>query len=415
MGSGTELCDKTTKIISGILLSMGSGVPDPGDIFTTGSSLLRQVSDKMELAIPGANWIGASAAAYSSQNLAQQLRTKAMSDIDKLAGNLVSNQARHIRDARKVLSAMITMVNGVRKACKKLEKVPLVGKGLSLALAVPPCGTAMSVVGGALLYLTLTTMNNVMNLKGLLGRLIEMLTALPKFAGLPKLPIPGLPEIAWPPKLPEIPIPGLPSIPGLPEFNWPPTPGAPDFTLPIPGLPEFQWPSMPGFPQFNWPRPGFPIPGFPGLPGLPTIPDVFPGLPVLDDLLSGVGILGRLPTWVEVASLPEFLAGFAGLPSLDFGELLSFAQLPAVGQLTETMNQLAQLASAGGHSSNIVNMAGQQTPMISSLGRQSGPPQGILGVDTDNEVRTDAAAGATVERAPIDTASDGTQLERRLA
>ncbi|BCI85356.1 hypothetical protein NIIDMKKI_05620 [Mycobacterium kansasii] len=217
MGSGTELCDKTTKIISGILLSMGSGVPDPGDIFTTGSSLLRQVSDKMELAIPGANWIGASAAAYSSQNLAQQLRTKAMSDIDKLAGNLVSNQARHIRDARKVLSAMITMVNGVRKACKKLEKVPLVGKGLSLALAVPPCGTAMSVVGGALLYLTLTTMNNVMNLKGLLGRLIEMLTALPKFAGLPKLPIPGLPEIAWPPKLPEIPIPGLPSIPGCPN------------------------------------------------------------------------------------------------------------------------------------------------------------------------------------------------------
>ncbi|BCI85357.1 hypothetical protein NIIDMKKI_05630 [Mycobacterium kansasii] len=113
--------------------------------------------------------------------------------------------------------------------------------------------------------------------------------------------------------------------------------------------------------------------------------------------------------------MPEFLAGFAGLPSLDFGELLSFAQLPAVGQLTETMNQLAQLASAGGHSSNIVNMAGQQTPMISSLARQSGPPQGILGVDTDNEVRTDAAAGATVERAPIDTASDGTQLERRLA
>lgn len=400
MGSGTELCDKTTKFISGILLSMGPGVPDPGDIFTTGSSLLRQVSDKMGLAIPGANWIGTSAAAYSSQNLAQQLRTKAMSDIDKLAGNLVSNQARHIRDARKVLSAMITMVNGVRKACKKLEKVPLVGKGLSLALAVPPCGTAMSVVGGALLYLTLATMNNVMNLKGLLGKLIEILTALPKFAGLPTLPIPGLPEVAWPPKLPEIPIPGPPSIPGLPEFNWPPIPGAPDFTLPIPGLPEFQWPSMPGFPQFNWPRPGLPIPGFPKLPGLPSIPDIFPGLPGLDDLLSGVGILGKLPSWVEVASLPEFLAGFPGLPSLDFGELQSFAQLPTVGQLTETMNQLAQLASAGGHPSNIANSAGRQIPMISSLARQSGPPQHMPAVDTDNKVGSDVASVSPPELSP---------------
>lgn len=400
MGSGTELCDKTTNIISGLLASLGSGMPEQGDVFGSSSSLFKQVSDKMGLAIPGSNWLGDAADAYMKQNAAQQLRSKAISDIDRLTGNLISNQARYISDTRKVLSAMQKVVSTVRKACKKTEKIPFVGKGLSLALAIPPCGTAMSVVGGAMLYLTIMTMQNATNLKGLLGRLIEMLTTFPTFPGLPTVPIPGLPEIPWPPKLPELPIPGLPNLPGIPEFVWPPAPGRPDFNLPIPGLPEFQWPSIPGVPEFNWPTPPT-IPGFPALPGLPKIVDLFPGLPGVRELLPGVGNLGKLPTWAELPELPDFLGNIAGLPSLSFADLLVFTKLPGVAQLTETMSQLTQLASASGTHANIAGMVSGQTTQVVSMAQQGNQQQGML-VDENG-----AAAGAGVaDRAPINAGRD---------
>ncbi|MCV7200078.1 EspA/EspE family type VII secretion system effector [Mycobacterium angelicum] len=415
MGSGTELCDKTTNTISGLLASLGGGIPDSGDIFGSSSSLFKQISDKMGLAIPGTNWIGDAADAYLKQNIGQQLRTKALGDIDRLTGNLVSNQAKYISDTRKVLSAMHKTVSAVRKACKKAEKIPIVGKAVSLALAVPACGTAMSVVGGALLYLTLMTMHNTTNLKGLLGRLLEMTMTLPTFPGLPSLPIPGLPEISWPPKLPEIPIPGLPNIPGLPEFTWPPAPGRPDFNLPIPGLPEFQWPSIPGLPEFNWPTFPSPIPGFPNLPGLPTIPDFFPGLPGLANLLPGVGNLGKLPTWIDLAVLPDFLGDFTGLPSLNFSELLGFAQLPAVGELTATMQQLSQLPSANGLQGNITGMISGQTNQIVSMAQQGGQQRGPMVDDIRNYDETGGAAGTGgVERAPVDTEGDKGRAERRV-
>ncbi|SOJ57508.1 ESX-1 secretion-associated protein EspE [Mycobacterium simulans] len=415
MGSGTELCDKTTNIISGLLASLGEGIPDPGDIFGSSSSLFKQISHKMGLAIPGSNWIGEAADSYLKQNVAQQLRVQAFGDIDRLTGNLVSNQAKYISDTRKVLSAMKNMISGVRKACKKLEKVPIVGKGLSLALAIPPCGSAMSVVGGAMLYLTIMTMNNTSNLKGLLGRLIEMLTTLPTFPGLPKLPIPELPEVAWPPKLPEIPIPGFPTIPGMPEFVWPPTPGRPDFNLPIPGVPEFQWPSIPGIPEFNWPAPGLPIPGFPHLPGLPKIPDLFPGLPGLGELFPGVGNLGGLPTWTDLPRLPDFLSDFAGLPTLSFGDLLSFGQLPGIGQLTATLSQLSQLASPGGQHATMAGMVSGQTSQVVSLAQQSSQQQGAVVDDVSKDDKSGAAGGAGgAERAPIDAGRDRSEWAERV-
>ncbi|OOK71093.1 putative eSX-1 secretion-associated protein EspE [Mycobacterium kansasii] len=262
---GSDLCKNTSNFIWGQLLLLGEGIPDPGDVFNSGATLFKQISDKIGLAIPGTNWIGQAADAYLNQNIAQQLRAKVMGDIDSLTGNMISNQAKYVSNTRDVLRAMKKMIDGVYKVCKGLEKVPLLGWLWSWELALPMSGIAMATVGGALLYLTIMTLMNVTNLKGLLGRLIEMLTTLPKFPGLPLPSIPDIIDGLWPPKLPDIPIPGLPNIPGLPDFKWPPVPGIPDFNLPIPGLPEFEWPSIPGLPDFG-------LPNLPGLPGLPSFP-----------------------------------------------------------------------------------------------------------------------------------------------
>jgi len=408
--SGSAMCKTTSNFIYAQLFLLGEGIPDPGDIFNAGSSLFKGVADKIGLVIPGTNWIGQAADAYLNQNAAQQLRAKLMGDIDDLTGNLISNQAEHVEDTRSVLRAMKNMVDGCYKACKKLEKVWLIGDALSIAIAIPACALAMAVTGGALLYLTIMTAMNAASMIGLGGRLLDILTNLPALAGLIPGIIDGIIDTIWPPKLPDIPIPGFPSIPGLPEFTWPPTPGIPDFNLPIPGLPDFQWPSIPGLPDFGGLIPGFPdfggggglIPGFPALPGMPSVPNLFPGLPALGDLFPGVGNLGKLPTWTELAALPDFLGGFAGMPALSFSNLLSFAQLPGVGQITSTMGQLQQLMAAGGGPGQMGNMVGQQAQMVSSQVQQAGQKD-------DQSDQQGAAAGADGERAPVQAGAGGQQ------
>jgi hypothetical protein len=407
--SGSAMCKTTSNFIYAQLFLLGEGIPDPGDIFNAGSSLFKGVADKIGLAIPGTNWIGQAADAYLNQNTAQQLRAKLMGEIDDLTGNLISNQAEHVSDTRDVLRAMKNMVDGCYKACKKLEKVWLIGDALSVAIAIPACALAMAVTGGALLYLTIMTAMNAASMIGLGGRLLDILTNLPALAGLIPGIIDGIIDSIWPPKLPDIPIPGFPSIPGLPEFTWPPAPGIPDFNLPIPGLPDFQWPSIPGLPDFGGLIPGFPdfgggglIPGFPALPGMPSVPNLFPGLPALGDLFPGVGNLGKLPTWTELAALPDFLGGFAGLPALSFSNLLSFAQLPGVGQITSTMGQLQQLMAAGGGPGQMGSMAGQQAQMISSQVQQGGQQD-------DQQDGAGAAAGSDGERAPVEAGAGAQQ------
>ncbi|MEQ0598864.1 type VII secretion system ESX-1 associated protein EspE, partial [Mycobacterium tuberculosis] len=143
--------------------------------------------------------------------------------------------------------------------------------------------------------------------------------------------------------------------------------------------------------------------------GLPSIPNLFPGLPGLGDLLPGVGDLGKLPTWTELAALPDFLGGFAGLPSLGFGNLLSFASLPTVGQVTATMGQLQQLVAAGGGPSQLASMGSQQAQLISSQAQQGGQQHATLVSDKKEDEEGAAAGVAEAERAPIDAGTAASQ------
>lgn len=404
---GSGLCKTTSNFIWGQLLLLGEGIPDPGDIFNTGSTLFKGIADKMGLAIPGTNWLGQAADAYLNQNIAQELRAKVMGDVDYLTGNLTSNQAEYVSNTRDVLRAMKKMIDGVYKVCKGLEKVPILGWLWSWELALPMSGIAMATVGGALLYLTIMTLMNLTNLKGLLGRLVEMLASLPSLIGglLPN--IPGIIDDLWPPKLPDIPIPGLPNIPGLPDFTWPPKIDIPDWNLPIPGLPGFEFPPTSGIPGIDFPFPNIPgLPSFPSLPGLPSIPDLFPGLPGLGDLFSGIGKWGTLPTWTDLAALPDFLGGFAGLPSLSFSNLLGFAQLPNVSSLTATMGQLQHLVAAAGGPGQLGSMAGQQASMISSQASQGGQQATLVSDKKEDDEDGAAVGSAGAERAPIDTGTN---------
>lgn len=388
---GTGLCDKTLGWLNGLLFVLGER-PDVGDVFKNSSGIFKSVTEKLELAIPGDNWLGEAANKYLDQNLGQKLRTQAMGNIDELTGGFISNQAKYIKNTRDVVSAMKKMVEGARWLCNKYEYVPIFGDALSWATAIAACGIAAAVTGGALLYLAIMTMMNVTNLQGLLGRLIEMITTIPKlsdlFDWLPDIKFP--PEIKWPPEF------------NLPDIKWP------DFNLPDFNWPDF--PSFPGLPDFKFP------PDFNNLiPGLPSLPDLFPGLPSLPDLIGGLpgignlfgGFLGGLPVWKDLPLLGDFLGGFGGLPTLNFGDLLNLANLPAVGSLTSTLGQLQQLTGGGGGAQLLSSMAGQSgqlTSMAGQGGSGGGSQQATLVSDVKKDEEDEGAGAGTssAERAPID-------------
>lgn len=392
--AGTDLCDKTINTLNGLLFMLGEH-PNLGDVFNNSSGLFKQIGDKLELSVPGNNWIGEAADNYLKQNLAQKLRANVMSDLDKLSGGFISNQAEYIKNTRNVLNAMKSMVQGARKACAACETVWLIGDALSWAIAIPTCALAMAVTGGALLYLTIMTMQNTQNLRGLLGRLLDMLTTLPKLSDL----LPGLPDFKFPP-----------------DLKWPPDIKLPDLNLPEIKLPDFKWPDLPSFPGF--PDFKFPPDLKPFLPGLPTLPDLFPGLPKLPDLIGGLpgidnlfgGLLGGLPIWKDLPQLPDFLAGFTGLPTLSFANLLSVANLPAVGSLTSTLGQLQQLTGGMGGGSQLLSSLGGQTGQLTSMaggagGAGGGSEQPTLVSDIKRDEDEGASAGASSgQRAPIDVA-----------
>ncbi|RFD27188.1 secretion protein EspE [Mycobacterium uberis] len=389
--SGTGICDSTIGTISSLLLLLGEGIPDPGDIFQAPSSMFTSIATEIGKAVPGLDWVGKAADAYSVQNLANQLRTQTMSQLDKLTNNFVSNQAKYVSNTRDVLNAMKNMVQGVRKACASLQIVWLIGDALSYAIAIPACGLAMAVVGGAMLYLTIMTLANTTNLQGVLGNLLDMITSLPK--DLLNF-IPGLIDR----------IGGLiPNIPGI----WPPNFNIPDWSDWIPKFPEFKWPNLPGLSDFEFPSSL--IPGFPGLPGLPSLPDLFPGLPSLPDLF---GNIGKLPLWGDFTKLPDFLGGILGMPSLSFSSLIPLNQLPAMSQLAATLGQLAQLTGSGG-SVQLAQTAGSQAGSLISQTSQGGQQQGALVSDVkkDDEEKGASTGTAGAERAPIQTTGGDTTGE----
>lgn len=388
---GSDLCDKTILTIKGLLLTLGEGIPNPGDVFKTGAGLFKNIESKLDNTFPGLDWVGEAAEKYSAQNLAQQLRMKTMGNLDQLTNGFVSNQAEYIKNTRNVLNAMKTMVEGARKACKACETVPILGDIASWAIAAPACALAMLVTGGAMLYLTIMTLNNASNLKQLLPNLLTMLTTLPKLSDL----LPGLPDIK------------------LPDLSWPPDFNLPDIKWPEIKIPDFRWPDIPGFPglpEIKFPDFQFPDFNFPGLPGLPMLPDLFPGLPNLSDLFGGA--IPRLPVWSELADLPDFLGGITGLPTLNFSSLLGLANMPTFNQLTSTLSQLTQLTGGAG-GMNMLSTVGGQAGGLSSLasaggaGGGAGPATLVSDVKTDDEEDGAGAGTPGGGRAPVQGAGTG--------
>ncbi|HTQ21539.1 EspA/EspE family type VII secretion system effector [Mycobacterium sp.] len=393
--SGSDMCRNQLTTLNRLLAMLGDK-PAMGEVLQDTAGKFGKIGETIGKLLPGGDWTGEASTNYGKQNVAQQLRANVMSELDKLSGGFISNQAGYVKNTRNVINAMKNMMEGCLKFCIEAEKWWIIGEGISYVAAGVACGISIAVTTGAMLYLTIMTLQNTMNLKGLLGRLLEMITTMPKLKDL----LPWLPDIKFPP-----------------ELKWPPEIKFPDIKWPDIKLPDFKWPdfpNFPGFPDFKFP------PDFSNLlPGLPKLPDLFPGLPKLPDLIGGLpglkdlfgGFLGRLPQWTDLPNLPDFLAGFKGLPTLSFKDLLSVANLPSINALSSSLGQLTQLTSGMGGGSQLLSAVGGQAGSLSSMaGAAGGGSQGatlVSSVKKDDEEDGAGAGTSGGERAPIEVTGGG--------
>uniref|UniRef100_A0A336LRG2 CSON001242 protein n=1 Tax=Culicoides sonorensis TaxID=179676 RepID=A0A336LRG2_CULSO len=194
--------------------------------------------------------------------------------------------------------------------------------------------------------------------------------------GLPQ--IPGLSQDGSSPfSLPKLPsLPGMPTLPGLPQLNSNPSslfnslpkmslPGLPQISNPFDNMPKFGLPSLPGLPQSNSDLSST-LKNLPKMPSLPQMPNLFdpnllsklpsiPGLPDLNSLMSGLNSdeMKQLLGVPDVSNLGNSLSNGTVESALDN---LQSKVNDAAKRANDTANSaLSGLQSVGNTLSNEIN------------------------------------------------------------
>lgn len=174
----TLIIDSAIGTIESLELLLGSGIPDEGSVFSFTSSLFSQTANELNSAGPGTNWQGSAADSYAGQNQRQQSFLGELAKLDSEIESLIAAQAEAVSRTRDVLSDVLSGLKVARKIAIDMSYVPVVGWIMSINFQAATCAVAMAVVGGALLYLTVKTVEDTIRLLELLAQLAELLASI---------------------------------------------------------------------------------------------------------------------------------------------------------------------------------------------------------------------------------------------
>ncbi|MCV7077964.1 EspA/EspE family type VII secretion system effector [Mycobacterium szulgai] len=174
----TLIIDSAIGTIESLELLLGSGIPDGGSVFSFTSSLFSQTANELNSAGPGNHWQGSAADSYAGQNQRQQSFLGELAKLDSEIESLIAAQAEAVSRTRDVLSDVLSGLKVARKIAIDMSYVPVVGWIMSINFQAATCAVAMAVVGGALLYLTVKTVEDTIRLLELLAQLAELLASI---------------------------------------------------------------------------------------------------------------------------------------------------------------------------------------------------------------------------------------------
>ncbi|WP_142926742.1 EspA/EspE family type VII secretion system effector [Mycobacterium marinum] len=193
---GTLVCGCTLVILVVVQGLLGEQSPDQGDGLVSSGSIFDDVGAQIAALDPSGGWQGSAAQAYWAQNLTQAQYATLMTDLDRLAAELVSSQARAVKKVRDAVLGLIALIVFVFFLCSVLEcKGGPEGQLASFHLAALVCSAVLFITFLALIDLAVKTSGHASDMQAVTQRVNNMSAALSAYSST----ISGSPEMALAP------------------------------------------------------------------------------------------------------------------------------------------------------------------------------------------------------------------------
>lgn len=305
----SEILGAGQLLIAGMRLTTGQGDPEQGAPFGQSSARFSGAGEAMGSAIPGDEWHGGGAAAYTAANRRQADRTASLAALDRGVQTVIAREAHQVAYHRGNLEDQANYLGGLSRLTRSISLIPGVGKATKTAVELAAVNSAIGVGSVELHQLSREVDENAAQLHALADEYSAL-------ADEPSTP----PELgAEPPHRPsdDAPEPGPADEPG-------------------PGHPAAAFGGAPS----DAPTAGPPAPvaeavtGQSAAPGTPTAPAAMP-TEAMSGMASAFGAVGGMIGSV-VAPLAAVLTGVAGAAGQSLSTLTSAGDLAAGTETGET-------------------------------------------------------------------------------
>ncbi|MGD9622830.1 MAG: EspA/EspE family type VII secretion system effector [Mycolicibacterium sp.] len=207
--AGSPILDAGQAVIAGMRLTTGSGDPDRGDLFGTGSARFAGAGTTLGSAFPLDDWRGSGAQAYATANRRQSSRIESMAALDRNVQKVIAREAHQIAYHRAKLDEQSDRLADLAYLTWPIALIPGVGRAMKAAVELAAVNAALSICSIELYQLSTEAGENAQELGGLAD----------EYSGLIRES--ELPDLDDPPALP-------------PSTHQPPETGQPDQRVPPP-------------------------------------------------------------------------------------------------------------------------------------------------------------------------------------
>lgn len=141
---GWGILDAGHHVITGMLLTTGSGKPEQGETFARSALRFRGAEQTVTSARPTDNWTGAAARAYADANTRQADRAASMAVLDGGVHTVIAREADQVSHRRENLDGQATYLADLGSAAGSMALVPGVGQALRSAIELTAVNAALA-------------------------------------------------------------------------------------------------------------------------------------------------------------------------------------------------------------------------------------------------------------------------------
>jgi len=141
----SEILGAGQLLIAGMRLTTGQGDPERGEPFGQGSARFGGAGETMGAAIPGDDWHGGGAEAYTVANRRQADRTASLAALDRGVQTVIAREAHQVAYHRGNLDDQANYLGGLSRLTRSISLIPGVGNATKTAVELAAVNAAIGV------------------------------------------------------------------------------------------------------------------------------------------------------------------------------------------------------------------------------------------------------------------------------